>query len=662
MSFLVTLALGIAALAAAPLIAHLLRRGKAREQPFPPARLVPQARSLARESRRLEDRLLFAIRAALIVLLALLGATPLVQCSRLSVERAGGASVALAIVLDDSLSMRARLPSGDTRWERAKRGALELARSARRGDALGVVLAGRPARVLVPPTTDLDVVRRALSELGPTDRGTDLGGALRLAHSLIAELPQRDKQVALLSDFAAEPLGESGPAFLAPLPELATKVENCGVVSAERRGTRVEATVACTSATAARGRSLEALPFDPRSGERAGGGALATAPLAARGGTQVLSLTLPSDRETLGVRLTGTDALEHDDTTSVGREAAALTVGVHADPARASPSTGGRTLIEQALEALGGDVAVRPLAVFPEDPKELAAFSVLLLDDPTGLGPEARAALDGWLARGKVAAAFLGPRAERVQLGSTLEPFAHGAVRWEETRVPGLDPESVAWLGPEAAALADIRPRGRCLLEGGDLPGAKVRGRFQDGAPFLLAREHQRGLVLTFALPTSADESDFSLRPAFLAFLDHLLDAARERSGPARSEPGTTWRFPATSRAEVLGPGGPLPATETARSDGERLFTPELAGRYRVTTSEGTEERTVVLDPLEITTEPRPAGGARAGTDRAQSAPGVDVTPEVVLVLLALLAVESALRIARLVPRLRRREERAAAE
>src|SRR5690606_16864989 len=256
------------------------------------------------------------------------------------------ASVALAIVLDDSLSMRARLPSGDTRWERAQSGALELARSARRGDALGVVLAGRPARVLVPPTTDLDSVRRALSDLKPTDRGTDLAGALRMAHSLIAELPQRDKQVALLSDFAVEPLGEAGPACLAPLPELATKVDDCGIVSAERRGARVEAAVACTSASAATGRSIEALGSDPRMGEPTSGSALGTAALAPRGGTQVLSIALPAGREALGVRLTGSDALEHDDTGSVGREAAALTIGVHADPSRASPSTGGRTLIE----------------------------------------------------------------------------------------------------------------------------------------------------------------------------------------------------------------------------------------------------------------------------------------------------------------------------
>ena len=56
----------------------------------------------------MEDRALFATRAAAVGLLAVLGATPLVRCSRLSLQRSGGASVAMAIVLDDSMSMRAR--------------------------------------------------------------------------------------------------------------------------------------------------------------------------------------------------------------------------------------------------------------------------------------------------------------------------------------------------------------------------------------------------------------------------------------------------------------------------------------------------------------------------------------------------------------------------
>lgn len=662
MSFLVGLALAIAGLAAAPLIAHLFRRGQVREQPFPPAALVPRARSVARESRRLQDRLLFAVRAAIILALAVLGATPLVQCSRLRVARSSGASVALAIVLDDSLSMRARLASGATRFERAKDGALELARSARRGDAFAVVLAGHPARVLVPATTDLEAVRRALSDVPISDRSTDLAAAAQLARSALSDLPQRDKQVAVLSDFAAEPPPEGQPPLWAPLPELGEAIADCGVVSAEKKGTRVEATIACNSARAATSRKVEALAADPFIDEPSSAAPLASTELAARGGTQVVSLALPKGSDALGVRLTGTDAIARDDLASVSREGAAFTVGVYADPSRSSPSTGGRTLLEQALAALGGELALRPLSVLPEDPKELSRISVLVLDDPPGLGPEVRDALSAWLARGKVAIAFLGPRGGIRQLGATLEPFAHGAVRWETTTVKGLDPESLAWLGPEAAAFAELDPRGRAHLEGADLPGARVRARWSDGAAFLLERDHERGLVLTVGLPSSADDSDLPLRPGFLALLDHVLELGRQRSGPERSSPGTAWRFAASQQTEIRGPGGKLAPAEAGPSDAERTFFPSLAGRYLVKTVEGTQERTVALDPLELTSEPREPTAAAKTASSGNPTAGIDVSSDVVTLLLVLVALEIALRAARALRATRRPEEHAAAE
>ncbi len=98
MSFLTLFALGIALLVAAPYAAHRLRRQRAEQHPFAPVRLVPATPPKARRRARLEDRSLFAIRAASVVALALLGASPLVTCSRLALSRSG-TSVAVAIVL-----------------------------------------------------------------------------------------------------------------------------------------------------------------------------------------------------------------------------------------------------------------------------------------------------------------------------------------------------------------------------------------------------------------------------------------------------------------------------------------------------------------------------------------------------------------------------------
>ncbi len=645
MSFVFPLALAVAALIAAPLIAHLLRRGRAKPVAFPPARLVPITRAVAREHARLEDRALFALRALSVLLFAMLGATPLVRCSRLALERSQGASVALAIVMDDSLSMRAKLPSGLTRWERARRGALELIASTRRGDAVALVLAGRPARVALAPTTDLDAARRALAELALSDRSTDLEGAVGIGRGLLAGLPQRDHQLVVFSDFATDASLDGDPAVWAPLPELRARAETCGVVGAERRASSVSATIACSSGAAASGRTVEALSAE---GAADASGVVATAPLGARGGVQRVILALPSGRDVRWLRLSGRDDLPEDDGAPVSSQSQSLEVAVSADPSSTGVSTGGPTLVEQALSALGGDIAVRPLAVLPDGAGALAEYAALILDDPGGIGPEARAALSAWVSRGGVLVALLGRRAESAVIGSTLEPFAQGPLPWEATKSKGLLASSIQWLGPEAAGLSDLAPRGRVRLEGA-VAGAKVVGRWDDDAPALLERELGRGLILTFGLPSSAADSDFALRPGFLALLDHVIGLAREHSGLRRGLPGVPFRFPATSKVEVRGPNGHLLTHEVESRAGNQalVFTPELAGRYEINGPDGKEERLVSFDPDELVALPRAVPEAQSVAAAAGRRRDVDASSEVAWIAAGLLALEVSLRAVR---------------
>jgi hypothetical protein len=648
-SFVVSAALAIALLVAAPIVAHLFRRGRARELAFPPAKLVPAARSVAKERARLEDRLLFALRALAVLLFALLGAMPLVRCSRLALSRSTGASVALALVLDDSLSMRTELANGTTRWERARKAALELTASARRGDAIAIVLAGRPARIALSPTTDLDAVRRALGELRVSDRSTDLELSVQMARTLLRDLPQRDRQLAVFSDFAGAPPLDGEPPVWAPVAELSTPAENCGVASAQRSGGSISASVACTSAAASSGRRLELLALDPSSSGARDAPPLGAASLSARAGVQTVVLPAPSGREVLGVRLSGKDALERDDLASVGRESSALEVAVSADASRGAASTGGPSLVEQALSALGGDVAVRPLSVLPDQSDQLNRYGALILDDPGGLGPELRSALLAWVTRGGVAAALLGRRAESAVIGATLEPFAQAALPWEATRVKGLAPNSLDWLGPEAAGLSELAPKGRVRLDGAVGNDARVLARWDDGAPFMIERELGRGVLLSLGLPGSADESDFALRPGFLALLDYMLGVARDHSGQRRGLPGTLFRFPAGSRVEVLAPGG-APLQHEVEGSAERrmqVFTAEVAGRYRVRGSEGDEERIVTLDPEEISTQPQTGRASRAAEPLTGRRRDVDASPEIARLLVALLAFEILLRLVR---------------
>jgi hypothetical protein len=649
LSFLVAAALGVGLFMAIPIAAHLLRRGRARARDFPPTALVPAARSVARERATLEDRLLLAIRALLIACLAVIGATPFVQCSRLSLSRSAGASVAFALVVDDSHSMRA-LGADGVRFGRALKAARELLASAREGDAIAIVLAGKPARLALAATTDLNAARRALSDLTESDRSTDLEGAVSLARTSIASVPHRDKRVVLLSDLAGAALSERAegqPPLWTPVPELATPLENCAIFAAERRGRRIAAHVACTSPAAAAGRAVSLV------GDKLG----KPLPLAARGGIQELGLDLDPKLERPELELNGGDALKGDDRCPLAAESAALGVMVAADVTNASAKTGGPPVLEQAVRALESSAALHPIAVLPDDANEYRNNALLLVDDPGGITPEARGALVSFVERGGVAVAFLGPRVEQTPLGATLEPFVHGAVHWEPKADGDVNAASLAWLGAEASSMQDLKLRGRAGLSTTDLLGARILAIFADNQPFLTKRELGRGALFTVALPSSVEHGNFPLRPAFLALLDFFLNEARTRRGAAQSVAGSEWSFPLGASVSIEGPRGPLVVREAARATGsaQKSATPTLAGRYTLRIDDKPEERVATVDPSEITTLPQkpPANAAQARA--SANAGSVDASPELGFVALTLLALELGLRVFRRMTRERGR-------
>ncbi|HYP97972.1 MAG TPA: BatA and WFA domain-containing protein [Polyangiaceae bacterium] len=639
MSFLVAAALGVGLFIAIPIAAHLLRRGRAKERDFPPTALVPTSRSVARERATLEDRVLLTIRALLIACLAVIGATPFVQCSRLSLGRNAGASVAFALVVDDSHSMREKDIEGRVRFDRAMNAARELLSSAREGDAIAIVLAGKPARLALAATTDLNAARRALNDLSESDRSTDLEGAVSLARMSIASVSHHDKRVVLLSDLAGAPLSEGQPPIWTPVPDLATPLENCAIFGAERRGRRVAAHIACTSPAAAAGRALTVV------GEKN----VTPVPLAARGGIQELGLDLDPKLEHPELELNGGDALKGDDRSPLAAESASLGVLVAADVSNASAKTGGPPVLEQAVSALESSATIHPIALLPDDVNEYRNNALLLLDDPGGITPEARGALTTFVERGGVAVAFFGPRVDQTPLGATLEPFAHGAVHWDAKDKSDVNTASLAWLGPEASSLQDLKLQGHADLSTTDLLGGRILATFSDGPPFLSKRELGRGTLFTVALPTSVEHGNFPLRPAFLALLDYFLDEARTHRGAAQSVAGNDWTFPLNASVSIDGPRGALTVQERARTSGnaQKVTTPTLAGRYTVRIDDRAEERVVTVDPSEITAFPQkpPANAAQA---RANAHPGsVDASPELGFVALALLALELGVRVFR---------------
>jgi len=636
-SFVTALALGIGLLVGLPFLAHRLRRKRADEHVFAAAHLVPAAPPRARSRARLEDRGLFLLRVLAVLGLAFLGASPLVRCSRLSVQRSSGASLALAIVLDDSMSMRAPFEGGKSRFARAKDAADELVAGGREGDSIAIVLAGSPPRVALAATTDLSAARATLEGIGESDRGTDLDGAISMAEALVTELPQVDKRIVLLSDRADGKVDEAAlgersslPLWVA-IPELGKDAADCAIIAADDLGGRVRAQVRCGPGANAAGREVVVSAGDKELGR-------AAAPTGASGDVFV---TLPKDAPTGDVvaKLSGTDAIAADDLAPVLVSSGPGSLAIVIDATDETAVTGGAPVLEQALSALRLDLAVRPQPAVPERKEDLAAFLGVIVDDAPGLTPEQRRALSGYLDEGGVVLLALGSRAGAAPLGASFEPVLSSSVGWFENPSPGADASKNA-LGEGTRSLEELEAKHRATLAPSDATRFDVLVPWKDGAPLVARRTVGRGEAWIVTLPFAVEGSDLVLRPGFLALLDAFVERARAHAAPRRSDAGQAWIFDHTVTAQ--GPSGPL---EARRDTGRVLLTPPRIGAYRLQDGDRKETRVAAPVAAELDLRPRNAAAKASGEALGDTHAQVDISSKVALALLVLMLAELVLRL-----------------
>jgi hypothetical protein len=341
------------------------------------------------------------------------------------------------------------------------------------------------------------------------------------------------------------------------------------------------------------------------------------------------------------VALTGAaDSIPDNDTAPVGVTASDLAIAVVADLS-STVVTGGRPAIEQALEALGAGVQVRPLPVVPETLEELSSFVAIVLDDPPGLTPEMRRALGSWLEKGGVALVGLGPRAASAPIGTSLEPVLSGGSRWETSAPAGIDPQTAMVFGASAEGLTELHARGRSVFDNGPRSQLEVLARWSDGAPFLVQRPIGRGSAWAVSLPFSPDDSDLIVRPALLALLDRVVETARARGSTRRIEVGTSWSFDKATEVQVRNSAGLVPV----EVQGERKrVTPAVAGRYDLQLDGVAETRVAIVPERELDFRKRAVAEAAARSELGGTSSRVDISRYIAFGLLALLAAEMLLR------------------
>src|SRR5690606_2926084 len=150
-------------------------RRRRRPIDFGAMRFLLEAMRQQRRRLRLEQIILLRTRCAVVALIALGLAQPLLGSAGLL---GGSAGVTVYLLVDDSLTSSVSDQSGTTEIERSRRIARNLLDSLAGRDArAGLITLSNPAEgVVIPASSDLGAVRQLVSQLTPTDARADLAG------------------------------------------------------------------------------------------------------------------------------------------------------------------------------------------------------------------------------------------------------------------------------------------------------------------------------------------------------------------------------------------------------------------------------------------------------------------------------------------------------
>jgi len=180
-----------AAAVSLPIWLHLLRQHKTTPLPFSSLMFFEKRTQSSIKHRRLKYLLLFALRVALLILLALAFSNPFINTS--AAVAAGGKKL-VVFALDNSYSMRQ-----GGRLDRAKQQAM-TALSSLGGEDTGVVLQfGSAVHLMNEATTDRPILRGAIQAIQPSD---SRGSYAELSRSLrsIAQSAHMPVEAHLFSD------------------------------------------------------------------------------------------------------------------------------------------------------------------------------------------------------------------------------------------------------------------------------------------------------------------------------------------------------------------------------------------------------------------------------------------------------------------------------
>lgn len=516
-----------------PLWLHRVRRRSLRDVPLPTIALLSRAVVQKRRTLSFVDRPLLYARVALAALAAFALTRPyLSRLASYATER----PIALAIVLDDSMSMQRRAARGGSLFEVAQgRASRVLAELAPESEAT-LVLAGNAPRLFSGRTSELASLRDRLGALERSGaRGTALAEAMSLALRQLTASKLAMREVLVLTDCAAH--------------------ANADALSTEAANVRVEC-------IAARNAQPNAYIADMRLAQGSEVNAPHTLTLSLVGGAQhsELEISLHADGRSIGEHITmlndGIGSAEIRLEPALLREARVLSARIETPNAIVEDDVRELLLRDRAeLSALlvDGDPAPNQLddelryaavALSVESGErslpritridadglssaDLDAYDVVLLANVRAPGTEVAERIKHYVERGGGLLIAAGDHVDTFAYRGSMGSLLPAVVR---SNAPSSPPLGLKKPTQPNAVLVPDGGRGletggtskRLLTEPPTAPNETLLS-FSDGGPLLVAGPHGQGTVALWTTTVDDDWSDLPLTPGFLPLLTGLV-------------------------------------------------------------------------------------------------------------------------------------------
>lgn len=553
-----------------PIWLHLLKRHKTDPKLFPSLMFFEFRETSSVKHRRLDHILLFVLRTLMILLLALLFASPFIRRS----AAASNGKKLTVVAIDRSFSMR-----DDDRLDRAKNQAMQVLGNLKPGDQAQVIALAGQVQALTQITTDSAALRAAVATVQPGDSRASFGELARYLRTL-SEAQKMPIDVDLASDLqkSAMPPGFAdlrlAPATTLVFHSVGGAAKNWTVenVVAPRRvfdpkRVKIQATIAGFGTPAAKrtvtlllnGRELQSKSVDvPENG---------------RAPVEFVGLDAPYGFSKGEVRIDAADSLPVDDHYYFSTE--------RADPRKVLFIDDGRharaeLYFKVALDSTGdGGFQLESLHPDLAASANLSNYAFVVLNDLSSVPPNLESALEHYVNSGGSALVVLGP-------GSAVLP-----------RVPVLDEaiQASSYAGREGGlflTVTDIDSGHPALRSVDRFNGVKfyqaihvgnaksrVLARLNDGTPLVLERAIGEGKVLAF---TSTFDNVLNDLPIHASWVPFVAQSALYLGGGGAEQPVN---LPVDSYVELRAGDGKGAAAEVLGPDGKRMLSLEEATKAR---------------------------------------------------------------------------------